>query len=69
MKIDFDKEADAIYITLKEGEFHENKKINDFMIIDLDSEGNVLGIELLEVSKHLPPESLAKVELNNLIAA
>jgi len=39
------------------------------MILDLDEKGNVIGIELLEVSKRIPKDSLAKVHLKNLIAA
>ena len=49
MKIIFDKKADAAYIELREGKFAKNKKIDDLTIADLDLEGNVLGIELLDV--------------------
>lgn len=67
MEINYDKEADAVYIGFRKGEFAKNKKINDFTIIDLDKEGNILGIELLEVSKRIPIESLAEVHVKNLL--
>ena len=51
MEINYDKKADALYIEIRKGEFSENKKIDDFTIIDLDKDGNILGIEFLEVSK------------------
>ncbi len=68
MEISYDKEADAMYIEFRDGEFAKNKKIDDFTIIDLDKDGNILGIELLEVSKRMPAESLSKVRLKNLVA-
>lgn len=64
MEIDYDKEADAVYITLRKETFAKNKKVDDFTILDLDKKGNVLGIELLEASKRAP-ESLA-VNVKNL---
>lgn len=68
MEISFDKEADAVYIEFRKGEFAKNKKIDDFTIIDLDSKGNILGIELLDVSKRIPIESLSNINVKNLLA-
>ena len=68
MEITYDKKADAMYITFRSGEFAKNKKIDDFTLIDLDQEGNILGIELLEVSKRIPIESLSEVNVKNLLA-
>jgi len=68
MEINYDKEADAMYIEFQKGEFSSNKKIDDFTIIDLDKDGNILGIELLDVSKRIPIESLSQVNVKNLLA-
>lgn len=68
MEITYDKEADAMYIEFRKGEFAKNKKIDDFTIIDLDKQENLLGIELLEVSKRIPVESLSEVNVKNLLA-
>ncbi|MBS3124113.1 DUF2283 domain-containing protein [Candidatus Woesearchaeota archaeon] len=51
MEITYDKDADSMYIEFRKGEFVKNKKMDDFTIMDLDENGNILGIELLEVSK------------------
>jgi len=69
MEIIYDKDADAVYIGLRKGEFAKNKKIDDFTIIDMDNEGNILGIELLDASKRIPAESLSKVYVENIIVA
>jgi len=68
MEITYDKDADAMYIEFRKGEFAKNKKMDDFTILDFDAEGNILGIELLEVSKRIPAESLTKVHVKNLLA-
>lgn len=68
MNITYDKEADAMYIEFRTGGFAKNKKIDDLTIIDLDEGGNILGIELLEVSKRIPVESLSEVNVKNLLA-
>jgi len=65
MEISYDKEADAMYIELRKGTFAKNKKINDFVIIDLDNKDNILGIELLQVSKTIPSESLSQINDQN----
>ncbi|MBS3126724.1 DUF2283 domain-containing protein [Candidatus Woesearchaeota archaeon] len=69
MEISYDKQADAMYIEFCKGEFAKNKKVDDFTIIDLDKNGNILGIKLLDVSKRIPAESLTEVSVKNLLAA
>ena len=68
MEISYDKEADAMYIEFRKGEFAKNKKVDDFTIIDFDKGGKILGIELLEVSTRIPIESLSEIHFKNLIA-
>ena len=69
MKITFDKEADAIFIEFDSGEFGSNKKIDSNTIIDLDKKGNILGIELLNVSKRMSKEALSDISVKNLVGA
>ena len=68
MEIRYDKEADAMYIEFSKGEFASNKKIDDLMIVDLGKDGNILGIELLQVSRRIPLETFSEVHVKNLIA-
>ncbi len=67
MEITYDNDADAMYIEFRKGEFARNKKLDDLTIIDLDGEGNILGIELLDVSKRIPLESLSEINVKNLL--
>jgi len=67
MEITYDKDADAIYIEFRKGIFSKNKKIDDYTIIDFDKNEDILGIELLFVSKRIPADSLSQINLKNLM--
>lgn len=67
MEITFDKQADTVYIELSNANFASNKKIDDKTIIDLDDKDNIIGIELLDVSKRIPKDFLSEVNVKNLI--
>ncbi|RLG16341.1 DUF2283 domain-containing protein [Candidatus Pacearchaeota archaeon] len=69
MKITFDKEADALYIEFSSGEFASNKKIDNETILDLDENGNILGIEFLNVSKRISKDFLSDISVKNLISS
>ena len=66
MEIRYDKDADAMYVKLKNGKFSKNKVINRETILDLDVKGDLLGIELLSISKRIPAESLSKITIKNI---
>lgn len=66
MKIEFDKEADAMYIEFGNGEFNKNKKIDNNTILDLDDNDNILGIEILNVSKRLPKDFISNITVSNI---
>lgn len=53
MKIEFDPLADALYIQLAEGEVEKTEELKPGMLVDYDSLGNMLGIEVLYISKRV----------------
>jgi len=67
MEITFDKDADAVYIEFFNGDLASNKKMDNSTILDLDEKGNILGIELLNVSKRIPKNFLSEVNVKNLV--
>lgn len=48
--IRYDPEADAIYASIRDGEWASNRIIDDLRIVDLDTAGEPIGVELLAVS-------------------
>ncbi|OGC07092.1 hypothetical protein A2230_07030 [candidate division WOR-1 bacterium RIFOXYA2_FULL_36_21] len=61
MNISYDKQADAMYIRFQEDKVEKTIKIQEGIIIDINSNGNLLGIELLDVSLKMPLESLSHI--------
>ena len=48
MKIQYNLQTDAMYIDLSKGKYSKTRKISDRILVDEDSKGKVLGIEILD---------------------
>jgi len=66
MKIEYDKEADALYILLQDAKVEDNIDIEEGVTIDLDKHRHIIGIEILGVSKKMPIENITTVTISNL---
>ena len=66
MKIEYDKEADALYVQFREAFVEDNVDVADGVSVDLDDEGHVIGIEILDVSKKLSLQDMANITVENL---
>lgn len=65
MKITYDEEADALYIQFQpEAKIKETVKIREGVLCDIDKEGKIFGIEILDVSSRLPIEELGKLSID-----
>jgi uncharacterized protein YuzE len=54
--LEFDDEVNALYVRLKKGKVSSAEPLADNMAVDLDKDGNVLGLELLlpqEIKKEI----------------
>lgn len=51
MKLEFDLEADAVYLELIDAEVEASQEVQPGIILDYDLEGRVVGIEVLHVSQ------------------
>ena len=63
MKISYDTQADALYIKFKDGKFGYNKEVEEGVILDIDKDGHILGIEILEVSSKFSLKDIAEVNI------
>ena len=52
MNMQYDKEADALYIKLSEINIVESEEKENNIILDYDSEKNIVGIEILYFVKN-----------------
>ncbi len=68
MKARYDPDADALYLQIKEGEVDHTDEIDENTLIDIDKEGNILGIEILFV-KERNPKFVRELEEKHMLSA
>ena len=61
-----DKESDTLYFRLDEAAIIESKEVQPGIILDYDSNGRVVGIELLSISLHTAPEKLRMLQFETV---
>lgn len=66
MRIEYDKQADALYIQLREASVDDNIDIEEGVTVDLDEKRHIVGIEILDASKKLSLEDLVNITIQNL---
>ena len=54
MQIDYDPQADAIYVRLRSGEVDDTLTVGKYIYVDVDQDGVPLGLEILFAGRVLP---------------
>ena len=67
MKIEYDKEVDAIYIYLQLKDSYKTNEIQEGVNIDLDEEGRLIGLEILDATKKYSLSDIFNLSTHNLI--
>jgi uncharacterized protein YuzE len=65
MKLIVHKEDDALYLRLDDSEIVESEEVKEGIILDYNREGEVVGIEVLHVSRR-SPNSLKQILLESV---
>ena len=66
MKTEYSKTADALYVYFREIEVARSEDIQDGVVVDFDDQGQIVGIENLDVSSKLSLADLCNVSIENL---
>jgi uncharacterized protein YuzE len=53
MRVNYDPEADILYIIIREGPIKDTVEADDDVLIEIAEDGNVAGIEIWNASKNL----------------
>ena len=70
MKIEYDQKADALYMAVRQRKYvQRSREIEPGVIVDLDDKGQVIGFEVLSVSKRYKPSEFKQVTLENIAVA
>lgn len=54
MKFKYHKKEDALYLRFNDAAIAESDEVREGIILDLDKNQKIVGLEVLEVSKHFP---------------
>jgi uncharacterized protein YuzE len=63
MQIDYDPQADTMYIRLHPGEVDDTIQVSKYIYVDVDSEEKPIGIEILFASRVLDSTDLTSITL------
>ena len=65
MRLKIDRDSAALYFRLDEREIVDSEEVQPGIILDFDVQGQVVGIEMLEISKRTGAEQLRVVQVEN----
>ena len=68
MKIEYSHTADALYVYFREVEAARSDDIAEGVVVDFDAQGQIVGIEILDVRSRLSPKDLANITIEHLPA-
>jgi len=52
VKVEYDRDSDILYIKFKDAEIKDTKMLSEDAYIDLDKNGNLVGIEIWKASQN-----------------
>ena len=58
MRIRYDKEVDALYLRFDDSSVVESEEVKPGIVVDFNAEGKVIGIEVLDLKRQVPPADL-----------
>ena len=61
VQVEYDKKADAMYIWLRKAKYDISEELAENVIIDLDKNGRIIGIEVLGASKNLGQDLITRI--------
>jgi uncharacterized protein YuzE len=66
VKIEYSKNADALYVYFKEAFVAKSKEVEEGVVVDFDDKGGLIGIEVLDVSQRFSLSDIVNVSIENL---
>jgi uncharacterized protein YuzE len=64
MKLFYDEKVDALYIRLDNSNIIESEEVKEGIVLDYNQNDQVVGIEILNISKRVSLPELKKVQLD-----
>jgi uncharacterized protein YuzE len=67
VRIEYDREVDALYIVLQEKPVSATRELSEGLRADLDEDGRLIGLEVLDATKRYEASDLFDISTRNLI--
>ena len=67
MRIEYDKEVDALYVRLQETYVARTVEIEEGLNLDLDENGKLIGLEILDATERYSLADVFNISTENLI--
>ena len=67
MKIEYDKEVDALYIRIQEKEVSRTKEIEEGINLDIDEDNKIIGLEIIGATERYEQSDILNISTENLI--
>lgn len=68
MTIHYDSKTDLLYLRIEpESKEVINKRVSDYMILDIGKDDKIIGIEIMDASKNSNLEKLMPVEYSKVV--
>ena len=67
MKIEYDREVDALYIRIQEKEVYRTKELEEGINLDIDEEGKIIGLEIVGALERYNRKDIFNIATENLI--
>lgn len=61
VRVEYDSKVDAMYIWLRKTKYEISEELAENVMIDLDKDGRIIGIEILDATKNLGKELMEKI--------
>lgn len=66
MKLTVDPDADALYLKLGDAQIVDSEQVAPGVVLDYDVHDNVVGVEMLNISKRASKDDLKKLVFETL---
>lgn len=66
MKIEYDRDVDALYIRIQEKNVAKTIEINEGLNIDFDDQGKLIGLEVLDATESYGLTDIFNISTENL---
>ena len=66
MRLKIDRESDALYLRLDESKIVDSEEVTPGVVLDFNESDEVVGVEILRLSKRVSGVDLGKVSLETV---